>query len=69
MNHHPLTQSDESIIVDLAAEAEHILAATEGTIAKAILLTHAYYNHIQALDALRQATGAPCPCHRIPNRR
>lgn len=58
-----LVHSGGSFIVDPAAEAERILAAVKGTTVKAILLTHAHYDHIQALDAVRQATGAPLGIH------
>jgi len=58
-----LSDSGESIIVDPAAEAERILAAVEGTAVKAILLTHAHFDHVQALDEVRQATGAPLGLH------
>jgi len=34
-----------------------------GTTIKAILLTHAHPDHLQALDAVRQATGAPLGLH------
>jgi len=62
-NCYVLSQGDESIIVDPASEAERILAAVEGTTSKAILLTHAHYDHVQALEAVRQATGAPLGIH------
>ncbi len=62
-NCYVLTCGQESIIVDPAAEAECILAAVAGTTVKAILLTHAHPDHLQALDQVRQATGAPLGLH------
>ncbi len=62
-NCYVLTCGGESLIVDPAAEAERILAAVVGTTVKAILLTHAHPDHLQALDAVRQATGAPLGLH------
>ena len=62
-NCYVLISGGESIIVDPAAEPERILAAVEGTTVEAILLTHGHLDHIQAVDAVRQATGAPLGLH------
>jgi len=62
-NCYVLTCGGESLIVDPAAEAERILAAVAGTTVQAILLTHAHPDHLQALAAVRQATGAPLGLH------
>jgi hydroxyacylglutathione hydrolase len=62
-NCYVLTWGQESLIVDPAAEAERILAAVAGTTVQAILLTHAHFDHLQALAAVRQATGAPLGLH------
>jgi len=62
-NCYVLIGGGESIIVDPAAEPERILAAVEGTTVKAILLTHGHPDHVQALDAVRQATNAPLGLH------
>jgi glyoxylase-like metal-dependent hydrolase (beta-lactamase superfamily II) len=62
-NCYVLIGGGESIIVDPAAEPERILAAVEGTAVKAILLTHGHLDHVQGLDAVRQATGAPLGLH------
>jgi len=62
-NCYVLISGEESIIVDPAAEPQRILAAVEGTMVKAILLTHGHPDHVQALDAVRQATAAPLGLH------
>lgn len=62
-NCYVLIRGGESIIVDPAAEPERILAAVEGTAVQAILLTHGHLDHVQALDAVRQASGAPLGLH------
>ncbi len=49
----------DSVIVDASFEANQILAAAEGTNVKYILMTHCHSDHVQALDELREATGAP----------
>lgn len=58
-----LVSEGESFIVDPAAEGERILAAAQGARVKGILLTHAHGDHIQALEMVRQATGAPLWLH------
>jgi hydroxyacylglutathione hydrolase len=62
-NCYVLISGGESIIVDPAAEPDRILAVVEGTAVKAILLTHGHPDHVQALDVVRQATGAPLGLH------
>jgi glyoxylase-like metal-dependent hydrolase (beta-lactamase superfamily II) len=62
-NCYVLISGGESIIVDPAAEPERILAAVEGTRVQAILLTHGHPDHVQALGAVRQASGAPLGLH------
>lgn len=62
-NCHILTSAGESIIIDPAAEAGRILAAVEGSTVRSILLTHAHGDHVQALEEVRRATGAPLGIH------
>jgi glyoxylase-like metal-dependent hydrolase (beta-lactamase superfamily II) len=50
------------IIVDAGAEPEKILAATRKEVA-AILITHGHADHVNALDAVRERTGAPIYMH------
>lgn len=54
---------DEVVIIDPGADAEAILAAVGSATVRCILLTHAHPDHIGALDAVRQATGAPVGLH------
>lgn len=48
-----------TVVVDPACEPERILAALGDRTPAAILVTHRHYDHIGALAALREATGAP----------
>ncbi len=58
-----LVSDGESIIVDPAGDADKILAAVKNTRVKFILLTHGHGDHVQALDKVRQTTGAPLGIH------
>src|SRR4051812_39655035 len=49
----------ESVLFDAPTDAQRILQALEGTTPKYILMTHADADHVQALQEVRQATGAP----------
>lgn len=53
----------ELVIVDPGADAERILAKVRGATVRYILLTHGHPDHTGALEALRQATGAPLGIH------
>jgi glyoxylase-like metal-dependent hydrolase (beta-lactamase superfamily II) len=53
----------EVVIVDPGADAERILAKARGATVRCILLTHGHPDHTGALEALRQATGAPLGLH------
>lgn len=50
------------IVVDAGAEPEKILDTARRSVA-AILLTHGHGDHVGALDAVRQETGAPVYMH------
>jgi len=55
----------EAAVVDPSASAEDICAALEenGLVLKWIFLTHGHFDHLFALDALRQHTNAPAAIH------
>lgn len=50
-------------IVDPGADPETILQAVDVASVCCILLTHGHPDHVGALDAIRQATGAPVGIH------
>ncbi len=56
-------ETNESLIIDPADDADKILKLTEGTRVKEILFTHAHFDHTQAYDAVKKATGAPSAIH------
>jgi glyoxylase-like metal-dependent hydrolase (beta-lactamase superfamily II) len=54
----------EAIIIDPGSEPERIMGQLEaGYTVKAILLTHAHFDHIGALKAVKEATEAPVYIH------
>lgn len=53
----------DSVLFDAPFEAQQILGALEGTHLRAIVMTHTDYDHVQALDEVRRATGAPVGVH------
>ncbi len=55
--------SNESVLFDAPFEAERILQELQGTSLKYILMTHADQDHVQALEAVKEATGAPIGAH------
>lgn len=55
--------TNEAVIVDAAAEPERILAAVGGLEVRAILTTHGHFDHIQALDPVKDALGVPWHLH------
>jgi len=52
-----------SAIIDPGADQDSILASVKGTHVEKILLTHGHMDHVQALDAVKAATGAPVYLH------
>ncbi len=55
--------TNESIIIDTPFEPEKLLAVAKDTTVKAILITHNHYDHIDGLETIRAATGAPVGAH------
>ena len=53
----------ECIVVDPGAEAERILSFVGGRRVARILLTHAHADHVGAVEAIRERTGAPVAIH------
>ena len=52
-----------SAIVDPGAEAEEILSMARGTEVDKILITHGHFDHVDALAAVREKTGARVYMH------
>lgn len=52
------SETRESVLFDAPTDAERILSELEGTHLKYILMTHCDPDHVQALVAVKQATGA-----------
>ena len=55
--------TNESIIIDTPFEPEKLLAVAKDTTVKAILITHNHFDHIDGLETIRAATGAPVGAH------
>ncbi|MWV48779.1 MBL fold metallo-hydrolase [Rathayibacter sp. VKM Ac-2803] len=53
----------ECVVIDAAHDADAILGAVGDRVLRAILLTHAHDDHIDAVAALKAATGAPVLLH------
>ncbi len=49
----------QSVVIDASHDADAIMAATDGTDVRYILLTHSDGDHVDALQDLRTQTGAP----------
>ena len=62
VNAYVIHAPEGDIIVDAGAEPEKILAATRNPVC-AVLITHGHADHISALDAVWEATGAPVYMH------
>ncbi|MBC8506923.1 MAG: MBL fold metallo-hydrolase [Anaerolineales bacterium] len=53
------TETNISAIIDPGSDPDTILAMTEGTKVDKILLTHGHFDHVLALEKVKEATGAP----------
>ncbi|HEX6709618.1 MAG TPA: MBL fold metallo-hydrolase [Rubrobacter sp.] len=62
VNSYVVHAPEGDIIVDAGAEPEKILAATHALVL-AILVTHGHADHVNALEFVRRATGAPVYMH------
>lgn len=56
--------SNDTAIVDPGGDTDKIISALDGCALKMILLTHGHFDHIIALDELREKTGAPVYIHK-----
>lgn len=56
-------ETSTSAIIDPGAEPETILALVEATRVNKILITHGHFDHVEALGAVKNATGAPVYVH------
>lgn len=58
-----MNEANEAIIVDPGMHPEPMLKFVDNKKVVAILLTHAHFDHIGGLEAVRQATNAPVYIH------
>lgn len=65
MNTYAVIDEDTSTsaVIDPGAEPETILALVEATQISKILITHGHFDHVEALDAVKHAVGAPVYMH------
>ena len=56
--------SDKALLIDPGDEPDKLLAALEelGATPEAILITHCHFDHVGAVKAMAEATGAPVYC-------
>ena len=56
--------SDKALLIDPGDEPDKLLKALEelGTTPEAILITHCHFDHVGAVKAMAEATGAPVYC-------
>ena len=56
-------RTGESVVIDASFDAAPIVAATQGTTVRAILLTHGDHDHIDALGELKAQLNVPVGIH------
>lgn len=56
-------KSKEALLIDAANEAPRIVKELDGLRVTHILTTHGHQDHVQALQAVREKTGARFSCH------
>lgn len=61
-------EQESALIIDPGDEPEAILEALRGARVQRILLTHAHFDHIGALERVRAETGAPVFIHEAESR-
>lgn len=61
--------TNQSVLFDAPTDPEQILRELDGTSLRAILMTHADRDHVEALRAVKEATGAPIGAHRYEAKR
>ncbi len=52
-------ETNESIVIDAPPDPAALIEAAQQTDVKAILITHNHFDHIEGLDQVREALGAP----------
>lgn len=53
------TETSAAVVIDAASEPEKILAACESLQVASVLTTHGHFDHITALDPVKDALGVP----------
>lgn len=56
-------KSKESVIIDPGGDPDKILGHTSGTQVSKILITHGHFDHVLALDEIKDKTSAPVYVH------
>jgi len=62
-NCYVVSNDNIAVVIDPGDEADRILKAVGDNTLAAVLLTHAHFDHMGALSALVERTGAPVYCH------
>jgi hydroxyacylglutathione hydrolase len=57
------TEAGRAVVIDPGQRPEPLLRRLEGLTVEAIVLTHAHFDHIGGVDAIRKAKGCPVYLH------